>query len=55
MNTNYLIVVECKAAVTKHRSPSLDNAKDFAVDGVLHYAKALSKDFSVIATAVSGE
>ena len=33
----------------------MDNAKDFAVDGALHYAKALSKDFSVIAIAVSGE
>lgn len=27
----------------------------FAVDGVLHYAKALSKDFSVITVSVSGE
>ncbi|WP_434344909.1 HsdM family class I SAM-dependent methyltransferase [Myxococcus virescens] len=27
----------------------------YAVDGVLHYAKALSKDFNVIAVAVSGE
>ena len=55
MNSNYLIVVECKADTSKHRSPSCDNPKDFAVDGVLHYAKALSKEFSVIAIAVSGE
>lgn len=55
MNSNYLIVVECKADPSKHRSHSGDNAKDYAVDGVLHYAKALSKEFSVIAVAVSGE
>lgn len=54
-NSNYLIVVECKASVSKHRSPNLDNAKDYAVDGVLHYARALSKDFNVIAIAVSGQ
>ena len=54
-NSNYLIVVECKAKTNKHRSDKLDNAKDYAVDGVLHYAKALSSDFNVIAIAVSGE
>ena len=54
-NSNYIIVVECKAQVSKHRSPKLDKPRDFAVDGVLHYAKALSKEFSVIAIAVSGE
>ena len=55
MNSNYLIVVECKADISKHRSPKGDNARDYAVDGVLHYAKALSAEFSVIAIAVSGE
>jgi len=54
-NSNYIIVVECKAQVSKHRSEKLNNAKEYAVDGVLHYAKALSKEFSVIAIAVSGE
>lgn len=54
-NSNYLIVVECKAKPNKHRSDNLDNAKDYAVDGVLHYARALSCEFNVIAIAVSGE
>lgn len=54
-NSNYLIVVECKAKPSKHRSEKLDKARDFAVDGVLHYAHALSAEFNVIAIAVSGE
>ncbi|MDR3287172.1 MAG: SAM-dependent methyltransferase, partial [Prevotellaceae bacterium] len=36
-------------------SPKLDDAKDFAVDGVLRYAKALSTEFDVVAIAVSGQ
>ena len=51
---NFLIVVECKADVKKHQSLNLDNPKDFAVDGVLHYAKHLSKEYSVLAIAASG-
>ena len=54
-NSNYLIVIECKPKVSKHRSVELNKAKDYAVDGALHYAKALSKDFNVVAIAVSGE
>jgi len=54
-NSNYLIVVECKASIHHHESISRSNAKDFAVDGVLHYAKALKEDFNVLAIAVSGE
>lgn len=54
-NSNYIIVVECKAKVSNHVSKELNNPKDFAVDGVLHYAKALKDDFNVIAIAVSGE
>lgn len=51
---NFLIVVECKADTKFHESPELDKAKDYAVDGVLHYAKHLSKDYTVLALAVSG-
>lgn len=51
---NFLIVVECKADTKYHESPSLDKPKDYAVDGVLHYARYLSKDFTVLALAVSG-
>jgi type I restriction-modification system DNA methylase subunit len=54
-NSNYLMVVECKAEAAKHASKELNKPTDFAVDGVLHYAKALSKQYDVIAIAVSGQ
>ncbi|GIZ16249.1 HsdM family class I SAM-dependent methyltransferase [Capnocytophaga catalasegens] len=54
-NNNYIIVIECKAKTSEHQSKNLDNSKKYAVDGVLHYARALSKDFNVVAIAVSGE
>lgn len=54
-NGNYLIVIECKAKISAHESKNRDIPKDFAVDGVLHYATALKEDFNVLAIAVSGE
>jgi len=54
-SVDYLLVIECKASATCHRSDKLDNPKDYAVDGVLHYAKELSKEFDVVAVAVSGQ
>ncbi len=54
-NTDLLIVIECKADITKHESPNHDKYSDFAVDGVLLYASYLAKDFDVLAIAVSGE
>lgn len=54
-NSSYIIVIECKAKVSDHCSISLDEPVKYAVDGVLHYAKALSVDFNVIAIAVSGQ
>ncbi|SER99661.1 N-6 DNA methylase [Pseudomonas sp. NFPP19] len=51
---NFVIVIECKADTRCHVSSSLQKIKDYAVDGVLHYAKHLSKDYSVLAIAVSG-
>lgn len=54
-NTNYLIVIECKAEVWQHESKKHDKAKEYAVDGVLHYAKALSVGYNVVAIAVSGQ
>ena len=54
-NSNYIIVIECKADPSKHESPDRDKPKDYAVDGALHYAKALSEGFNVVAIAVSGE
>lgn len=54
-NGNYIIVIECKAKTSNHESAHRNIAKDYAVDGVLHYAKALKEDFNVLAIAVSGE
>lgn len=53
-DTAFLIVFECKPDVKKHESPSRDKPIDFAVDGVLHYARHLSKHYTVVAVAVSG-
>ena len=52
---NYVIVVECKGNTNQHKSPNLDNARDYAVDGVLHYSRFLSESYNVIAIAVSGD
>lgn len=51
---NLIIVIECKKSVKYHASEHLDMPKDYAVDGVLYYAKFLKEDFNVIALAVSG-
>lgn len=50
-----LILIECKADITKHESGNRDKYKDYAVDGVLLYASYLKDDFNVTAIAVSGE
>ncbi len=54
-NPDFLVVVECKAENRYHASQDLSNPVAYAVDGALHYAKSLSKDFNVIAVGVSGE
>ena len=54
-NLDYLIVIECKAEAKYHRSKKLDSPELYAVDGVLHYAKSLSKEFDIVAIAVSGQ
>ncbi|MGI9461666.1 MAG: HsdM family class I SAM-dependent methyltransferase [Alphaproteobacteria bacterium] len=53
-NSNCLIIVECKASRKAHESKNRNDPANFAVDGALHYAKSLSKEFNVIAIAVSG-
>lgn len=53
-DTAFLIVVECKPDVKKHESLGRDKPVDYAVDGVLHYAKHLAKHYTVLAVAVSG-
>ena len=50
-----VVLVECKANPKMHASPGLDHPADFAADGALHPARYLSKQFDVIAIAVSGE
>ncbi|MDD4141910.1 MAG: N-6 DNA methylase [Bacteroidales bacterium] len=57
-NSDYVISIECKADITKHESSDHskpENIRDYAVDGALHYARALSRGFNVLAIAVSGE
>ncbi len=68
---DFVLIVECKADVRDHASPTTsimlgpppdespeDRAKRvmrFAVDGALHYAQHLAKEHNVIAVAVSGQ
>ncbi len=49
-----VVLIECKADVKFHESPHRDRPKDYAVDGVLHYASYLSPKYTVICIAVSG-
>lgn len=54
-NSNLLIVIECKADISKHESKSKDKFSDYAIDGALLYSSYLSKEFDILAIAVSGE
>lgn len=54
-NTDFVIVIECKADVSKHASTAGDRYADYAVDGALLYAAHLSKQFDVLAIAASGQ
>ncbi len=54
-NPNFLIVIECKADITKHQSKSLDKYASYAVDGAVLYSSFLSKEYDVLAIAVSGQ
>ena len=54
-NNDFLIVVECKAEITMHESLNNDKFAEYAVDGALLYASFLSKEYDVLAIAVSGE
>lgn len=49
-----VVLIECKAEVKFHESTNRDKAADYAVDGVLHYARHLSPNYTTIAIAVSG-
>jgi len=54
-NPDLIIVVECKANISKHQSSTLDKYDGYAVDGVLLYASFLSKEYDVLAIGVSGQ
>jgi type I restriction-modification system DNA methylase subunit len=54
-NPDLLIVIECKADTAKHESKDRAQYAEYAVDGVLLYASYLSKEYDVLAIAVSGE
>ncbi|MDI6757013.1 MAG: methyltransferase, partial [Endomicrobiia bacterium] len=54
-NSDLIIVVECKAEITRHESPTKDKFSEYAVDGALLYASYLSKEFDVLAIGVSGQ
>jgi type I restriction enzyme M protein len=50
-----VLMIECKASKNRHASMNLDKPAEYAVDGVLHYAVAVSKEYHVIAMGSSGE
>ena len=53
--SDFIFIIECKASPTKHESGTKTKYSDYAVDGVLLYASFLSKEFDVLAIAVSGQ
>lgn len=55
IHSEFIIVIECKADITKHASVTMDSYGDYAVDGALLYGSFLAKEYDVIAIGVSGE
>lgn len=53
-NSNTILVVECKKSTKQHSSEQKNKPKQYAVDGVLYYAKFLKSKYNIIAIAVSG-
>lgn len=52
---DFVIIYECKADKKYHESSNRDKPRDYAVDGVLHYSKKLSRSYNVVSIAVSGQ
>lgn len=50
-----IYVIEAKADTHDHSSLNYDQPDKKAVDGALHYAKYLAKEFNVIAIGISGD
>ncbi|PIB44990.1 restriction endonuclease [Pseudomonas sp. 2822-15] len=53
--SNVLDEVFLTGSVDEEDAAKAKRTQRYAVDGVLHYAKALAKDFNVISVAISGE
>jgi len=53
--SDLIIVVECKPNIQFHKSKEEQKYKEYAVDGALLYSSFLSKEYDVIAIAISGE
>jgi type I restriction-modification system DNA methylase subunit len=58
-NNQYVIIIECKKSKAFHISTDLNNfqnIQNYAVDGVIHYAKCLlqNNNLNIIAIAISG-
>lgn len=51
---NTITVIECKKQTSKHQSDDLNKPSEYAIDGVLYYAKFLKEKYNVIAIGVSG-
>lgn len=49
-----VFICECKSSVKFHFSENFNKPQNYALDGVIYYAKFLQKYFNVIALAVSG-
>ncbi|MBU0460285.1 MAG: SAM-dependent methyltransferase, partial [Nanoarchaeota archaeon] len=50
-----VVVIECKADVTKHESKERNKFSEYSVDGALLYSSYLAKEFDVISIGVSGQ
>lgn len=54
-DSDFVLLVECKADPKFHESKTRESFRDYAVDGALLYASHLSREFHTIAVAVSGQ
>ena len=52
---DFVILIECKPINKYHESADHSKPIEFAVDGALNYAKALSRSYNVIAIGTSGQ
>lgn len=55
IHSEFIIVIECKADISKHISSTMKCYAEYAVDGALLYASFLAKEYDVLAIGVSGE